>query len=201
MSSILTNTSAMVALQTMKGINANLNKTQADISTGKSVATAKDNAYWRAKEGEIARTLLAMPEVKAARVHIASAPTRAFQPEAKPTASVTLTTVSGTLTEAQARAIRHLVASAVAGLTPDAVQIIDTVAGLIGGEDTQAFDIGDAEDMAVPLAAAIGAHDDLVAAERRRRVDDHDEDGGPRRGAARARHGAPPRSRECRRHG
>lgn len=44
MSSILTNTSAMVALQTMKGINANLNKTQADISTGKTVATAKDNA-------------------------------------------------------------------------------------------------------------------------------------------------------------
>jgi flagellin len=44
MSSILTNTSAMVALQTMKGINANLNKTQADISTGKAVASAKDNA-------------------------------------------------------------------------------------------------------------------------------------------------------------
>ena len=44
MSSILTNTSAMVALQTMKGISANLNKTQADISTGKSVASAKDNA-------------------------------------------------------------------------------------------------------------------------------------------------------------
>jgi flagellin len=44
MSSILTNNSAMVALQTMKGINANLNKTQADISTGKTVASAKDNA-------------------------------------------------------------------------------------------------------------------------------------------------------------
>ncbi len=44
MSSILTNTSAMVALQTMKGINANLSKTQSDISTGKSVATARDNA-------------------------------------------------------------------------------------------------------------------------------------------------------------
>ena len=44
MTSILTNTSAMVALQTMKGISANLNKTQADIATGKSVATAKDNA-------------------------------------------------------------------------------------------------------------------------------------------------------------
>jgi flagellin len=44
MSSILTNTSAMVALQTLKGINMNLNKTQSEISTGKSVATAKDNA-------------------------------------------------------------------------------------------------------------------------------------------------------------
>ncbi|RRH68315.1 flagellin [Falsigemmobacter faecalis] len=47
MSSILTNTSAMVALQTLKGINANLNKTQDEISTGKSVATARDNsAVW-----------------------------------------------------------------------------------------------------------------------------------------------------------
>jgi flagellin len=44
MSSILTNTSAMVALQTMKSINSNLNRTQQEISTGKTVATAKDNA-------------------------------------------------------------------------------------------------------------------------------------------------------------
>jgi flagellin len=44
MSSILTNSSAMVALQTMRSISANLAKTTADISTGKTVATAKDNA-------------------------------------------------------------------------------------------------------------------------------------------------------------
>ncbi|UXU76262.1 MULTISPECIES: flagellin N-terminal helical domain-containing protein [unclassified Paracoccus (in: a-proteobacteria)] len=44
MSSILTNNSAMVALQTLKGINANLAKTQDEISTGKKVATAQDNA-------------------------------------------------------------------------------------------------------------------------------------------------------------
>ncbi|MEM1078003.1 MAG: flagellin [Pseudomonadota bacterium] len=44
MSSILTNNSAMVALQTLKTINSNLSKTQDEISTGKSVATAKDNA-------------------------------------------------------------------------------------------------------------------------------------------------------------
>ncbi len=44
MSSILTNNSAMVALQTMKGISSNMNRTQAEISTGKSVGSAKDNA-------------------------------------------------------------------------------------------------------------------------------------------------------------
>ena len=44
MSSILTNNSAMVALQTLKGINSNLEKTQQEISTGKSVANARDNA-------------------------------------------------------------------------------------------------------------------------------------------------------------
>ncbi len=44
MSSIMTNNSAMVALQTMKNINANMNKTQSEISTGKSVSSAKDNA-------------------------------------------------------------------------------------------------------------------------------------------------------------
>lgn len=44
MSSILTNTSAMVALQTLRGINSNLAQTQSEISTGKSVANARDNA-------------------------------------------------------------------------------------------------------------------------------------------------------------
>lgn len=47
MSSILTNNSAMVALQTLKSINSNLADTQNAISTGKDVASAKDNsAIW-----------------------------------------------------------------------------------------------------------------------------------------------------------
>ncbi|WP_400085208.1 flagellin [Yoonia sp. R78084] len=47
MSSILTNNSAMVALQTLKSINNDLSKTQSMISTGKDVASAKDNsAVW-----------------------------------------------------------------------------------------------------------------------------------------------------------
>ncbi len=44
MSSILTNTSAMVALETLRGINKNLGQVQSEIATGKKVANAKDNA-------------------------------------------------------------------------------------------------------------------------------------------------------------
>ena len=47
MSSILTNNGAMVALQTLKQINTDLGKAQNAISTGKDVASAKDNsAIW-----------------------------------------------------------------------------------------------------------------------------------------------------------
>jgi len=44
MSSILTNNSAMVALQTLQSVNSNLAKTQDVISTGKQVSSSKDNA-------------------------------------------------------------------------------------------------------------------------------------------------------------
>jgi flagellar M-ring protein FliF len=90
-----------------------------------------DAAYWRAKEGELARTILALPEIRSARVHIARAPTELFQPEQAPTASVTVTTRNGGLSGEQAKAIRHLVAGAVSGMRADDVAVIDSVAGLI----------------------------------------------------------------------
>jgi len=47
MTSILTNNGAMVALQTLKTVNNNLEETQNQISTGKEVGMAKDNsAVW-----------------------------------------------------------------------------------------------------------------------------------------------------------
>lgn len=90
-----------------------------------------DAAYWRAKEGELARTILAMPEVKSARVHIAQVPSQLFRDKGKPTASVTVTTTNGKLSAGQAKALRHLVAAAVSGMQPDDVAVIDSVAGLI----------------------------------------------------------------------
>ncbi|MGO4566502.1 flagellin [Rhizobium sp. 2YAF20] len=47
MSSILTNLSALAALQTLKGVNSNLAKTQQQVSSGLRISSAKDNAaYW-----------------------------------------------------------------------------------------------------------------------------------------------------------
>lgn len=90
-----------------------------------------DAAYWRAREGELARTILAMPGIQAARVHIAQAPEQPFMRDRRPTASVTVSTASATLTPEQARALRHLVAAAVSGMRPEDVAVVDGAAGLI----------------------------------------------------------------------
>jgi flagellar M-ring protein FliF len=93
-----------------------------------------DAAYWRAKEGELARTILANPQIRAARVHIAQAPSQPFQRAIKPSASVTITSVGGNLPPIQAKALRHIIAASVPGMTPDEVSVIDSVAGLIPSE-------------------------------------------------------------------
>lgn len=90
-----------------------------------------DAAYWRAKEGELARTILANPAIRSARVHIARAPARPFQADAGSKASVTLTTATGQVPIKTARTIRHLVAASVAGMAVHDVAVIDSVGGLV----------------------------------------------------------------------
>ncbi|MGH1453208.1 MAG: flagellar basal-body MS-ring/collar protein FliF [Paracoccaceae bacterium] len=101
-----------------------------------------DAAYWRAKEGELARTIAGTPNVMSARVHIAHNGSNPFQREVRPTASVSVTTSGGTLSGSQARALKYLVASAVAGLTPDDVAIIDGQGGLISAAEDSAPNAG-----------------------------------------------------------
>lgn len=121
-----------------------------------------DAAYWRAKEGELARTIRANPQIKTARVHIAQAPELPFQANVPPKASVTVTTAAGGLAVAQARAIRHLVAAAVPGLLPEAVAVIDSVGGLIPGET----DDPAADSAATARAAAIKGNVERLLAAR-----------------------------------
>ncbi len=92
-----------------------------------------DAAYWRAKEGELARTILASPRISAARVHIATPASRAFQRNPEMTASITVTTASGSLAAQHVKALQYLVGSAVNGLSPDAVAVIDGDGKLLSG--------------------------------------------------------------------
>ena len=93
-----------------------------------------DAAYWRAKEGELARTILSNPNIRAARVHISNPPARGFGARTPAAASVTVSAASG-LSAPQARALRFLVASAVAGLDPETVSVIDSERGIVASTD------------------------------------------------------------------
>jgi flagellar M-ring protein FliF len=108
-----------------------------------------DAAYWRAKEGELARTIVASPSIASARVHIASTGSNPFQRGVVPKASVQITPNGSTTTAQQAKAIRFLVASAVAGLEPEDVAVIDAGGTLISNIDEVAV-AGD-EDKALAL--------------------------------------------------
>lgn len=110
-----------------------------------------DAAYWRAKEGELARTIVASPYVRHARVHLAQGATSAFRRDTVPQASVTITPVSGQLSPAQARAIRYLVASAVAGMVPENVSVIDGAGGLVYGPEADIAANGGSNDRALDL--------------------------------------------------
>jgi flagellar M-ring protein FliF len=79
----------------------------------------------RALEGELARTIRAIDRIQDARVHLVLPERPLFTREApQPSASIVVR-VRGGLEPQQIRAIRHLVASAVNGLKPQRVSIVD----------------------------------------------------------------------------
>ena len=81
--------------------------------------------HLRALEGELSRTIRALDRVQQARVHLVLPERQLFARErAEATASIVLR-VRGMLEPQQVRAIRHLVASAVTGLKPERVSIVD----------------------------------------------------------------------------
>lgn len=81
--------------------------------------------HLRALEGELARTIRAIDRIQAARVHLVLPERPLFARETpEPSASIVLR-VRGSLEPQQIRAIRHLVASAVNGLKPQRVSIVN----------------------------------------------------------------------------
>ena len=113
-----------------------------------------DAAYWRAKEGELARTIVSSPHVSSARVHIATTGSNPFQRGVTPKASVSVTPTGAPITPQQAKAIRFLVSSAVAGLASDDVAVIDANGALLGVADDAAPVLG-GQDKADVLKARV----------------------------------------------
>jgi flagellar M-ring protein FliF len=81
--------------------------------------------HLRALEGELARTIRSLDRVSAARVHLVIPERQLFQRDRQePSASIVLR-VRSQLEQTQVRAIRHLAASAVRGLKPERISIVD----------------------------------------------------------------------------
>lgn len=105
----------------------------------------------RALEGELARTISSLARIKSARVHLVLPERELFRRERKdPTASIVLS-VRGELSGGEIRAIQHLVASAIEGMTPNKVSIVDDAGRLLasgGGSDDAGLIASEGEERA-----------------------------------------------------
>ncbi|MCZ3381251.1 flagellar basal-body MS-ring/collar protein FliF [Kosakonia sp. SOY2] len=103
--------------------------------------------YQRALEGELARTIEALGPVKGARVHLAMPKPSLFVREQKaPSASVTVNLQPGrALDDGQISAVVHLVSSAVAGLPPGNVTVVDQGGRLLTQSGVAGRDLNDAQ--------------------------------------------------------
>jgi flagellar M-ring protein FliF len=102
----------------------------------------------RALEGELARTIRSLHQVRAARVHLVMPKRELFSRDrAEPTASVVLA-LQGSLDKGQVSAIQHLISSAVPGMRSKNVSVIDDNGELLArGGDEESLETENAEDM------------------------------------------------------
>jgi flagellar M-ring protein FliF len=87
--------------------------------------------HLRALEGELARSIKGLDRVQAARVHLVLPERPLFAREKIEASASIVLKVRGTLEAHQVRAVRHLVASAVNGLKPERVSIVDETGRLL----------------------------------------------------------------------
>jgi flagellar M-ring protein FliF len=87
--------------------------------------------HLRALEGELSRTIRSLDRVQAARVHLVLPDRPLFSRDKIEATATIVLKVRGTLEPQQVRAIRHLVATAVNGLQPERVSVIDETGKLL----------------------------------------------------------------------
>ncbi len=81
--------------------------------------------HLRALEGELSRSIRTIRNVRSSRVHLVLPKRALFKREQKPPSASIAVKLQGNLSPVQIQAIQHLVASAVEGLNPENVTIID----------------------------------------------------------------------------
>lgn len=94
--------------------------------------------YQRALEGELEHTVGSLSDVASARVHLVMPHDSLFRDQERPAkASVVIKLRHRTLAEGEPDAIRNLVSSAVDGLTPDRVVLVDAAGNMPLGPKTE----------------------------------------------------------------
>lgn len=136
-------------------------------STLGATAFVQDVNLVRALEGELARTITSLARVRTARVHLVLPRRELFARERQnPTASIALG-VRGALDTGEIRAIQHLVASAVEGMNPNMVSIVDDTGQLLaagGDSDEEGLIADDLEERTVQVENRLRTRiEDLLA--------------------------------------
>ena len=98
--------------------------------------------HLRALEGELSRTIRSIDRVQAARVHLVLPERPLFSRDKVDASASIVLKVRGTLEPQQVRAIRHLVATAVNGLKPERVSVIDETGKLLADGAAQDNPLG-----------------------------------------------------------
>lgn len=134
--------------------------------------------WQRALQGELARTISSIGEVKSARVHLNIPRDSLYEDPVPPSASVLLELAgNSTIGDKQVRGIAHLVSSAVEKLAPENVTICDTFGNVLygsgGGPDgpdstfnmAKAYSEATTRRLQSMLDAMFGMHNTIVRAQ------------------------------------
>ncbi|MCJ2144565.1 flagellar basal-body MS-ring/collar protein FliF [Methylobacterium sp. E-066] len=122
--------------------------------------------HLRALEGELSRSIRAIGRVQAARVHLVLPERRLFERDRETPSAAIVLKLMGELDAGQVRAIRHLAASAVEGLKPERVSIVDERGRLLadGAKDADPNAASAFEDRQIGLERRLrGQIEDVMA--------------------------------------
>jgi flagellar M-ring protein FliF len=113
--------------------------------------------YQRALEGELEHTVGTLADVESARVHLVMAHDSLFREQERPAkASAVLKLRHRSLADGEPDAIRNLIASAVDGLTPDRVVLVDAAGHLpLGPKTADALRLGAEQALEEKLIATL----------------------------------------------